>query len=71
MEFVITKGTGNKNKFVSAYELKRVSEKDGKALYELEMTPEKAGKYFYGLRIFPVHPDLPHRQDFYLLRWID
>ncbi|MEE4117172.1 MAG: alpha-glucan family phosphorylase [Marinilabiliaceae bacterium] len=71
VEFVITKGTGNKYKFVSAYELKRVSEKDGKALYELEMTPEKAGKYFYGLRIFPMHPDLPHRQDFYLLRWID
>jgi len=33
--------------------------------------PEKAGTFFYGIRIYPKHEDLPHKQDFYLLRWID
>ena len=71
MEFIITQVPESRHKFVSAKELKNVSEKDGKLLYELEMTPEKAGTYYYGLRIFPKNEELPHRQDFYLLRWID
>jgi glucan phosphorylase len=72
VEFIITsKGRDDNYEFVSAHELKHVSSKDGKSLYRLEMIPEKAGTYYYSLRLYPKHEDLPHRQDFYLLRWID
>jgi hypothetical protein len=29
-----------------------------------------AGVYEYGFRIFPKNADLPHRQDFGLVKWI-
>ncbi|MDX2415126.1 MAG: DUF3417 domain-containing protein, partial [Bacteroidales bacterium] len=72
VEYIITtQGEAGKHKFVASDELNLVSSKDGKALYALDMTPEKAGSYYYGLRIYPKSPDLPHKQDFYLLKWID
>jgi glycogen phosphorylase/synthase len=57
--------------FVDSQEFKLVSSKNGKCLYRAELVPEKAGTFFYGIRIYPKHKDLPHKQDFYLLRWID
>lgn len=57
--------------FVDSQEFKLVSCKNGKCLYRANLVPEKAGTFFYGIRIFPKHKDLPHKQDFYLLRWID
>ena len=57
--------------FVTSQEFKLVSHKNGKCLYRTSMVPEKAGTFFYGIRIYPKHKDLPHKQDFYLLRWID
>ncbi len=72
VEFIITSRTKtNRRKFVASKELKYVSSREGKLLFKLELTPEKAGTYYYGLRIFPKNEKLPHRQDFYLLRWID
>lgn len=57
--------------FVASKEFSVVSCKKGKCLYRASLVPEKAGTFFYGIRIYPKHPDLPHKQDFYLLRWID
>jgi hypothetical protein len=57
--------------FVDSQEFKLVSSKNGKCLYRANLVPEKAGTFFYGIRIYPKHKDLPHKQDFYLLRWID
>jgi len=72
VEFVFT--FLNKNgeyEFVDSQEFKLVSSKNGKCLYRANLVPEKAGTFFYGIRIYPKHIDLPHKQDFYLLRWID
>ncbi len=72
VEFVITEmSKSGEHDFVTSGEFSLVSYKKGKCLYRAQMVPEKAGSYFYGIRIFPKHNDLPHRQDFYLLRWID
>ena len=57
--------------FVDSQEFKLISSKAGKCLYRANLIPEKAGTFFYGIRIYPKHKDLPHKQDFYLLRWID
>ena len=72
VEFVITQmDKSGEHTFVASKEFNLVSCKDGKCLYRAVLTPEKAGTFFYGIRIYPKHKDLPHRQDFHLLRWID
>ena len=72
VEFIITRlGKGGEYKYVDREEFKLVSCKAGKCLYRATLVPERAGSFYYGIRIYPKHEDLPHRQDFYLLRWID
>jgi phosphorylase/glycogen(starch) synthase len=72
VEFIITHmGKNGEHEFVASEEFKLVSCKSGKCLYRASLVPEKAGSFFYGIRIYPKHKDLPHKQDFYLLRWID
>jgi len=71
VEFVITQVINGEHEFVASREFTLVSCKSGKCLYRAHLIPEKAGTFFYGIRIYPKNKDLPHRQDFYLLRWID
>jgi glucan phosphorylase len=72
VEFIVTHmGKRGEHEFVASEEFKLISCKSGKCLYRASLVPEKAGSFFYGIRIYPKHKDLPHKQDFYLLRWID
>ena len=72
VEFIITHmSKKGEHEFVASEEFRLVSCKSGKCLYRANLVPEKAGSFFYGIRIYPKHKDLPHKQDFYLLRWID
>jgi phosphorylase/glycogen(starch) synthase len=64
----------------------KVNDEVKKPLFVVEMTAEKsekgilvfkcsipsnsAGVYDYAFRMFPKHKDLPHRQDFNLVKWI-
>jgi phosphorylase/glycogen(starch) synthase len=72
VEFIITQlDKKGEHEFVAGKEFVLVSCKSGKCLFRANLVPEKAGTFFYGIRIYPRHKDLPHKQDFYLLRWID
>jgi len=72
VEFLITRlNKRNEHEFVDSEEFKMISCKNGRCLYRARLVPEKAGSFYYGIRIYPKHNDLPHKQDFYLLRWID
>jgi glycogen phosphorylase/synthase len=72
VEFIITHmSKRGEYEFVASEEFKLINCKNGKCLYRASLVPEKAGSFFYGIRIYPKHKDLPHKQDFYLLRWID
>jgi len=72
VEFIFTHLNKNgEYEFVAGKEFTIVSCKNGKCHYRAHLVPEKAGTFFYGIRIYPKHMDLPHKQDFYLLRWID
>ena len=72
VEFVFTHlNKHGEYEFVDSQEFKLISSKNGKCLFRANLVPEKAGTFFYGIRIYPRHKDLPHKQDFYLLRWID
>ena len=72
VEFVITHLRKNgEHEFEARKEFDLISCKSGKCLFRTSLVPEKAGTFFYGIRIYPKNKDLPHRQDFDLLRWID
>ncbi|HLN20434.1 MAG TPA: alpha-glucan family phosphorylase [Bacteroidales bacterium] len=72
VEFLVTKmNKRGEYEFVDSEEFRMLNCKNGKCLYRARLVPEKAGSFFYGIRIYPKHKDLPHKQDFYLLRWID
>jgi phosphorylase/glycogen(starch) synthase len=51
-------------------ELEPGKQVNGKVTYSGSITPNKPGVFKYGIRIFPKNPDLPHRQDFALVKWI-
>jgi len=71
VEFIITRMLQDgRYEYVAGYDLELIDSRDGRSLYKLELAPEKAGTFFYGLRLYPRNDDLPHRQDFYLLKWI-
>ncbi|TFH39768.1 MAG: alpha-glucan family phosphorylase [Bacteroidia bacterium] len=71
VEFIIARmAQDGRHEYVASYDLELVDSRDGRSLYKLEMVPEKAGTFFYGLRLYPHNSELPHRQDFYLLKWI-
>ena len=40
------------------------------AIYEVTLLPFKTGAFEFGIRIFAKNPNLPHRQDFNLVKWI-
>ncbi len=72
IDFIITRVMHDgSHEFIASTELELVSTKESKSLYRLEMTPEKSGTFSYGLRLYPKHNDIPYRQDFYLLKWIN
>lgn len=48
-----------------------VTKADGDVLtYELHDKIHDAGVYRYGFRLYPINPNLAHRQDFAYVRWI-
>ena len=49
----------------------KITAKEGQiATYETSMGLDISGVYEYGFRLFPKHPDMPHRQDLALVKWI-
>jgi len=72
VEMVVTRLLKNgEHAFFTGKEFKYVSRKKGRVIYSVDFQPEMAGTFFYGIRIYAKHKELPHRQDFCLLRWVD
>jgi len=44
--------------------------KDGKTVYTCSMDLNESGVYDFAFRIYPKNSNLPHRQDFPLVKWI-
>jgi phosphorylase/glycogen(starch) synthase len=59
-----------KMKVVGTSEYACVSHVGSVATYTIDVLPEHPGVIFSGVRLYAKHPDLPHRQDFALVRWI-
>jgi phosphorylase/glycogen(starch) synthase len=65
-----SKDKNNRMKFLKKYDFDLVSFEDGIAKFKCIMMPETAGVYNFAGRIYAKHPDLPHRQDFDLVKWL-
>lgn len=50
------------------YEL--VSYENGVATFKTSVLPERTGMYEVGTRVFPKNAELPHRQDFPIVKWL-
>ncbi|MDX9782610.1 MAG: alpha-glucan family phosphorylase [Bacteroidales bacterium] len=72
VEFVLATFDQTQKRMVIAERHEFTPEKaeGGDARYICNMFPEKAGAYSVAVRMFAKHPDLPHRQDFDLVRWL-
>ena len=55
---------------VAVYPFHVKSCEGGVATYTMELVPEFSGTYESAVRIFAKNPDLPHRQDFELVKWL-
>lgn len=60
----------NDVKVIFTQEFKMVSLEGKIATYKVEIVPVKTGAYDFGIRIFPKNPNIPHKQDFNLVKWI-
>lgn len=60
----------NQVKLIHKQEFKLVHLKGRIATYNVDIVPAKTGAYDLGIRIFPKNKELPHRQDFNLVKWI-
>jgi glycogen phosphorylase/synthase len=60
----------NTVKFVYSQEFKLAHLNGNIATYAVDVMPTKTGAFDFGIRIYPKHPDLPHRQDFNLIKWV-
>ena len=52
------------------FELQLAETNGAVATYRTTVLPERTGMYQVGTRIYPKNPELPHRQDFPLVKWL-
>jgi len=64
------KGKSNNMSMLKRYDFDFVSFENGVAKYRCIMMPESAGVYNFASRVYAKHPNLPHRQDFDLVKWL-
>ncbi len=58
------------DKFMSADEFKLIKKEGSKLYFELNTVAKIPGACNFAYRVYPVHPDMAHRQDFAFVRWI-
>lgn len=71
VEMVITEnGKANRPDLIECLPF-TVEKVEGQTItYKLELNLMNAGAFGYAIRIVPNHPELPHRQDFHYLKWV-
>jgi len=57
-------------KIMHKEEMKMVESAPGTAKFTCKIAMEKIGVYHYAFRLYPKNNQLPHRQDFNLIKWL-
>jgi glycogen phosphorylase/synthase len=55
---------------INVQELQLLEAAGSIARYRLLVSPSRAGAFHYGIRLYPKHPELPHKQDMGFVKWI-
>ena len=55
----------------SVHEFKMVGHEGNLYTFEVTIEPDRAGAYRAAIRMFPKNKELPHRQDFCYVKWLD
>ena len=55
----------------SVHEFKMVGHEGNLYTFEVTVEPDRAGAYRAAIRMFPKNKELPHRQDFCYVKWLD
>ncbi len=66
----VQKSLDGSRDIASVYELELIHSEGKLVTYKCEVAAKRTGVFNYAFRIFPKHPELAHRQDFSLVRWI-
>ncbi len=69
VELVIPNYPSDEGTYTYTKEFSEVKSNNGHTTYRVEVTPQMAGVFEYGIRIYARNEDLPHRQDFALVKW--
>jgi alpha-glucan phosphorylase-like protein len=71
VEMVITENEDdNPTALVDSLQFSIEKIEDALVTYSLNLQLMNSGAYSYAIRIYPNHPELPHRQDFHYLKWV-
>ena len=63
-------GKGGKMEIREVSQFQLVEFNDGVAKYTTSVVPERTGMYQVATRVYPRNENLPHRQDFLLVKWL-
>jgi starch phosphorylase len=60
----------NEQQYIESCPFELVKQEGNLLYFETRCGLKDPGAHQFGLRIYPKHPDLPHRMDFAYMRWI-
>ena len=58
-------------KIFSIEPLKMVGHEGNNFIFEATLAPQQAGQFKSAIRMYPKHKELPHRQDFCYIKWLE
>jgi starch phosphorylase len=61
----------NEERVYNIEPLKLVGREGNNYIFEAELAPKQAGEYRSAVRMYPKNKDLPHRQDFCYVKWLE
>jgi alpha-glucan phosphorylase-like protein len=71
LEMVITEnGDDGDPELIDRLDFEVESMSENEVTYKLNLRLMDAGAFGYAIRMYPKHPELPHRQDFNCIKWI-
>jgi phosphorylase/glycogen(starch) synthase len=70
VEMLLAEQSGDHKTIVMQMEFKIHSRGTGDATYKIKFVPSVSGTFFSGIRLYAKNPNLPHRQDFCLVKWV-
>ncbi len=66
----VSKSPEGSREIASVFEMEQIRSEKKTVTFRCEVPAQRTGVFNYAFRMFPKHPDLAHRQDFNLIKWI-